>query len=116
MEKLWEILNIPLHALTYVLIPKYYHPSWISTPTPGGGTNRKTLQDQEILFGYMKALDKLFPDEEEWDMPWKQLSNYILGIGVFGTNHAIKDRGNLSSLDWWNMHGGATPLLLFLEI
>jgi hypothetical protein len=25
VEKRWEMLNIPLHALAYVLTPKYYH-------------------------------------------------------------------------------------------
>jgi hypothetical protein len=29
VEKLWEKLNIPLHALAYVLTPKYYHTSWL---------------------------------------------------------------------------------------
>jgi hypothetical protein len=31
VEKQWEMLNIPLHALAYVLTPKYYHVSWLST-------------------------------------------------------------------------------------
>jgi hypothetical protein len=39
------------------------------------------------------------------------LSPYILSNGSFGTNHTIRDRGNLSSLEWWNMHGGTTPQL-----
>jgi hypothetical protein len=30
VEKWWEMLNIPLHALAYVLTPKYYHVSWLS--------------------------------------------------------------------------------------
>ena len=36
VEKRWDILNVPLHALAYVLTPKYYSPSWLSTPAPGG--------------------------------------------------------------------------------
>jgi hypothetical protein len=40
VEKRWEMLNIPLHALAYVLTPKYYHISWLSTPAPGGGTKK----------------------------------------------------------------------------
>jgi len=36
VENQWEMLNVPLHALTYVLTPKHYHPSWLSTPAPGG--------------------------------------------------------------------------------
>jgi len=53
-------------ALTYVLTPKYYHPSWLSTPTLGGvGSKRKPHLDPEVLEAYMRALDKLVPDEEE---------------------------------------------------
>jgi hypothetical protein len=111
VEKRWEMLNIPLHALAYVLTPKYYHVSWLSSPAPGGGTKKRPHQDPEVQAGYMKALDKLVPDEEECDNIRRQLSHYILSNGAFGTNHAIRDRGNLSSLEWWNMHGGATPQL-----
>jgi hypothetical protein len=59
----------------------------------------------------MKALDKLIPDKEECDNIRRQLSHYILSNGAFGTNHAIRDQGNLSSLEWWNMHGGTAPQL-----
>jgi hypothetical protein len=51
VEKRWEKLNIPLHALAYVLTPKYYHVSWLSTPTPGGGTKKKPHQDPEVQAG-----------------------------------------------------------------
>ena len=46
----------------------------------------------------MKALDKLVPDEEECDKIQQHLSQYMLGQGAFGTNHVVRDRGNLSSL------------------
>jgi hypothetical protein len=51
MEKQWEMLNIPLHALAYVLTPKYYHVSWLSTLAPGGGTKKKPHQDLEVQAG-----------------------------------------------------------------
>jgi hypothetical protein len=51
VKKWWDMLNIPLHALTYVLTPKYYHVSWLSTPTPGGGTKKKPHQDPEVQAG-----------------------------------------------------------------
>ena len=35
--KRWDHLNVPLHALAYVLTPKYYSPSWLGKPTPGDG-------------------------------------------------------------------------------
>jgi hypothetical protein len=51
VEKLREMLNIPLYALAYMLTPKYYHVSWLSTPTPGGGTKKKPHQDPEVQAG-----------------------------------------------------------------
>jgi hypothetical protein len=111
VEKQWEMLNIPLHALTYVLTPKYYHVSWLSSPAPGGGTKKRPHQDPKVQAVYMKALDKLVPDEEECDNIRRQLSHYILSNGAFGTNHAIRDRRNLSSLECWNMHGDTAPQL-----
>ena len=49
VEKRWEMLNIPLHALAYVLTPKYYTPSWLSTRAPGGAPRRKPHLDPEVL-------------------------------------------------------------------
>jgi hypothetical protein len=51
VEKRREMLNIPLHALAYMLTPKYYHVSWLSTPTLGGGTKKKPHQDPEVQAG-----------------------------------------------------------------
>lgn len=59
----------------------------------------------------MIALSKLVPEEEEVAMVRRQLSNYTLNTGPFRSMHAIRDRETFSSLEWWNMHGGATPLL-----
>lgn len=64
----------------------------------------------------MIALSKLVPDEEEVAMVHRQLSNYTLNTGPFGSMHAIRYREDFSSLEWWNMHGGATPLLQTLAL
>ena len=76
-----------------------------------GGSRRKPHLDPEVLEKYMIALDRLVPDEEESHSVPKQLSNYTLSTGPFASMHAIKDRDSFSSIEWWNMHGGATPLL-----
>ena len=39
--KRWDNLNVPLHALAYVLTPKYYSPSWLAQPAPGGGVRKR---------------------------------------------------------------------------
>jgi hypothetical protein len=48
VEKWWEKLNILLHALAYVVTPKYYHISWLESPTPSGGVKKKTHQDPKV--------------------------------------------------------------------
>jgi hypothetical protein len=48
VENQWEMLNIPLHALAYVLTPKYYRVSWLSSPAPGGGSKKRPHQDPEV--------------------------------------------------------------------
>ena len=75
--KRWDILNVPLHALAYVLTPKYYSPSWLAQPTPGGGVKKRPHTHPEVQNGYMLALDKLVPDEEECTQVRNKLSKYI---------------------------------------
>jgi hypothetical protein len=57
--KRWDNLNVPFHALAYVLAPKYYSPSRLAQPTPRGAVRRKPHTDPEVHYGYMLALDKL---------------------------------------------------------
>jgi hypothetical protein len=44
VEKWWENLNIPLHALAYVLTPKYYHTSWFQPPHQGVGRSENNTK------------------------------------------------------------------------
>jgi hypothetical protein len=53
--KRWDNLNVPLHALTYVLTPKYYSPSWLAQPALWGGVRRKPHTDPEVQNGYILA-------------------------------------------------------------
>eukprot|EP00253_Pinus_taeda_P036712 PITA_36712 len=63
--EVWNKHNVPLHALAYILTPKYYSPTWLGQPAPGGGVRVKPHMDPEVATGYMEALDKLVPDREE---------------------------------------------------
>jgi hypothetical protein len=44
--KRWDNLNVPLHALAYVLTPKYYSSSWLAQPAPGVGKGENHTQIQ----------------------------------------------------------------------
>jgi hypothetical protein len=89
--KRWDNLNVPLHALAYFLTPKYYSPFWLAQPTPGGRARKKPHIDLEVQNGYMLALDKLIPVEEECAQIRSKLRKYIDEHGVFGNLHATKE-------------------------
>ena len=61
----WGKLNVPLHALAYILTPKYYSPSWLGKLAPRGGVRAKPHTYPEVQNGYMTTFDKLVPDKEE---------------------------------------------------
>jgi len=114
--KRWDNLNVPLHALAYVLTPKYYSSSWLAQPTPGGGERRKPHTYLEVQNGYMLALDKLVPNEEKCAQVRSELSKYISEHGVFGNLHATKDRDRLGAIEWWNMYGSPAKNLHKLAV
>ena len=54
----------------------------------------KDHTDPEVQNGYMLAIDKLVPNEEEYAQVRSELSQYINEHGVFGTLHEPKiERG-----------------------
>lgn len=81
----------------------------------GEGSRKKPHLDPKVLFGFMKAWDKLVLDEEETAMVQKHLSNYMLSIGPFGSMPQLEIE-RIFLLEWWNMYGGATPLLQTLAL
>ena len=94
----WNKLNVPLHALAYILMPKYYSPSWLGQPAPGGGVRIKPHTDLEVQEGYMKALDKLVPDREECARLRLELGRYFSCTSNFGSFHAMEDRNRFDAL------------------
>ncbi|KAL7184648.1 hypothetical protein ACSBR2_026736 [Camellia fascicularis] len=47
----WDKMNIPLHCLAYILVPKYYTNSWLSKSAPGGVRKKKPHFDVEVQKG-----------------------------------------------------------------
>eukprot|EP00253_Pinus_taeda_P002041 PITA_02041 len=45
----WDKLNVPLHCLAYILMPKYYSTSWLGQPALGGGVRTKPHIDEKYL-------------------------------------------------------------------
>ena len=59
--KRWDNLNVPLHALAYVLTPKYYSPSWLAQPAPGGGVRKRPHTDLEVQNGQYACIRQVGP-------------------------------------------------------
>jgi hypothetical protein len=88
--KRWDNLNVPLHALTYLLTPKYYSPYWLAQPTPVGGVRRKPHTDLEVQNGYMLALDKLVLEEDECAQVRSELRSTTMTIDSLVTCMQLK--------------------------
>jgi hypothetical protein len=116
LVKRWDNLNIPLLALPYVLTPKYYSSSWLAQPVPRGGERRKPHTDPKVQNGYMLALDKLVPNEEECAQVRSELRKYISEHGVFVNLHATKYQDRMGSIEWWNMYGSFAKNLQKLAV
>ncbi|KAI8561094.1 hypothetical protein RHMOL_Rhmol04G0310100 [Rhododendron molle] len=116
VEARWDKMNIPLHCLAYVLVPKYYTNSWLSNPAPGGVRRRKPHTDSEVQRGYLEAIDKIVVDRNEAAVIRLQISDFVSNKGVFSQPQAVTDRANMSALSWWHLYGGVAPELFSLAL
>ncbi|CAL5373759.1 unnamed protein product [Camellia sinensis] len=112
----WDKMNIPLHCLAYVLVPKYYTNSWLSQPAPGGVSRKKPHFDKEVQTGYLQAIEKIVVDQNEASLIRHQISDFVSNKGVFAQPQAVKDRATMTASSWWHMYGGAVPELFSLAI
>ncbi|KAK3037348.1 hypothetical protein RJ639_030446 [Escallonia herrerae] len=112
----WDKMNLPLHCLAYVLVPKYYTSSWLSKPAPGGERRKKPHFDIEVQKGYFQALDRLITDPTESVLVRQQISNFVSCRGVFSQPQAVADRATMEALAWWDMYGGGAPELHCLAL
>ncbi|KAG5561819.1 hypothetical protein RHGRI_004760 [Rhododendron griersonianum] len=94
----WDRMNIPLHCIAYVLIPKYYTHSWLSKSAPGGMRRMKPHCDLEVQKGYLDAIDKMINDPSEATKIRHQISDFVSDKGDFAQPQAIKDRATLRTL------------------
>lgn len=112
----WDKMNIPLHCLAYVLVPKYYTNAWLLKPAPGGEKRRKPHSDFEVQKGYLEAIEKIIRDPIEAGVIRQQISDFVSNKGVFAQPQAVHDRGTLSALSWWHLYGGVALALLSLAL
>ncbi|GAB2289937.1 hypothetical protein Dimus_038075 [Dionaea muscipula] len=112
----WNKMNIPLHCLAYILVPKYYTHSWLSQPAPGGVRRMKPHCDVEVQKGYLDAIDKMIIDPSDATKIRHQISDFVSDKGVFAQPQAIKDRATMHAVSWWHMYGEGAPELYSLAL
>ncbi|KAF7150398.1 hypothetical protein RHSIM_Rhsim02G0002400 [Rhododendron simsii] len=112
----WDKMNIPLHCLAYVLVPRYYTNAWLLKPTPGGGRRKKPHTDSEVQRGYLEAIEKIIQDPTEAGMIRQQISDFVSNKGVFAQPQAVHDRATMTALSWWHLYGRVAPALLSLAL
>ncbi|XP_057469642.1 uncharacterized protein LOC130758708 [Actinidia eriantha] len=112
----WDKMNIPLHCLAYVLVPKYYTNSWLSNPAHGGVKRRKPHVDSEVQQGYLEAIEKMVVDHKEAAVIRLQISDFVSNKGIFSQPQAIIDRATMTALSWWHLYGGVAPELFSLAL
>lgn len=57
-------------------------------------------RDLEVESGYMIALDKLVPHDDECGEVLSELNKYMSGHGVFSKMHGNKDRDRMNLNEW----------------
>ncbi|XP_028123521.1 uncharacterized protein LOC114320660 [Camellia sinensis] len=112
----WDKMNMPLHCLAYILVPKYYTNSWLSKSAPGGVRRKKPYFDVEVQKGYLEAIEKMICDQIEAAVIRKQISDFVSCKGVFSQPQAVNDRATMDALSWWHLYGGAAPELYSLAL
>ena len=91
-------LDVIVHALTYVVRPKYHSPSWLAQQGPRCIVMRKPHIDPKVQNRYTLALDKLVPEKEKCAQVQSQLSKYISEHGIFANLHATKCMAPLTQI------------------
>ncbi|KAL7184653.1 hypothetical protein ACSBR2_026741 [Camellia fascicularis] len=112
----WDKMNIPLHCLAYILVPKYYTNSWLSKSALGGVRKKKPHFDVEVQKGYLEVMEKMISDQTEAAVIRKQISDFVSCKGVFSQPQAVNNRATMDALSWWHLYGGAAPELYSLAL
>ncbi|KAL7184659.1 hypothetical protein ACSBR2_026746 [Camellia fascicularis] len=76
MER-WDKINISLHCLAYILVPKYCTNSWLSKSALGGVIKKKPRFEVEVQKGYLEAMEKMISDQTEAAVIRKQISDFV---------------------------------------
>lgn len=102
IEKIWDGRFSKLHALGYMLNPKYFSENQLEA--------KFGMQDWELILETFKL------DESPKRILLEQLGLYSQQCGLMGEEDAIHSRNKLDPLTWWENFGIEIPELKALAI
>ncbi|KAL2320021.1 hypothetical protein Fmac_028990 [Flemingia macrophylla] len=106
IDRRWDCqLHHPLHAAGYYLNPEFFYKN-----------PRDMDDDQEVVDGLYKCIDRLSENDEIVDKIHNQLGTYKRGSGRFDIPAAVRAMTKMAPAEWWKMYGGQTPQLKILAI
>ncbi|XP_077234176.1 uncharacterized protein LOC143876344 [Tasmannia lanceolata] len=99
IDQRWDKqLHIPLHAARYFLNPALFFSPTFS-------------KHHEVTQGLIECINRLVPNEVTQDTITSQIENYRESTGMFAMKMAIRNRGRLGPVAWWNQFGNDVPEL-----
>lgn len=90
-------MHTDLHAAGFLLDPEYIH--------MGQNSN------EEVMNGFYKLVEKLFPGAEQQVLPANQLTQFRSGHGILGRPLAKAAAGTMPAYQWWLNFGASVPEL-----
>ena len=105
-QPLWDIiderwdaqLHKPLHAAAYYLNPHFHYSSDFKA-------------DREVKRGMYECMERMVPDDEEFNKIDKQLEDFKHARGFFGSRAAKNMRTQKAPAKWWDSYGYEHPEL-----
>lgn len=97
-----------MHLLYY----RYYSKEWLEE-VPNRVAPHK---DIEITRERKKCLERYFPNEQERRSVNEDYASFSACIEDFSSSDSIKDRGYMTPVKWWVVHGASTPTLQSLAL
>ncbi|XP_077229963.1 uncharacterized protein LOC143862971 [Tasmannia lanceolata] len=97
IDQRWDKqLHSPLHAVGYFLNPALFFSPTFS-------------KHHEVTRGLIECINRLVPDEVTQDTIPSKIENYRESTGMFAMKMAIRNRGGLGPVAWWNQFGNDVP-------
>ncbi|OMP08276.1 hypothetical protein COLO4_06621 [Corchorus olitorius] len=82
-----------VHSLGFALCPKFYDPSYLNTPAPGGMARKRPNEDKEVMSGVLKAFEKMSSCPQEA----KVLHDDNVGEETFGHEDMQQEEDTLNA-------------------